>query len=333
MTRELLESSDPHRRRLGATSLSTMPPPAFDEALPAAIDAYQHYGFDWFLLGTFQLRTLGGSREPRLASLFTDLLNAQRANGAELADAIYGLRGMGSLAAPDLPRLRELASSHWSSNVRNAASAGYEHVSHTRLAAAPSRCPVAVSVDPPGASMDDDSTWTVTLHDSTVVLRSAKSALSPAPAAVCPKGVLSAAAVGDECLVAQGGFECGGSLEVWRGTQKTLLNDSPGALVGREHDVLFIEACAHGVGRWSVSSLSKRDGAWSFRPIAAENEAAVIAFSVHEASVDLLVVQDWNGALPCASAQKRTGISRSSVLDAGLVLLRVADDGTVQALE
>jgi hypothetical protein len=145
-------------------------------------------------------------------------------------------------------------------------------------------------------------------------------------------------AVGDECLTADPGFECGGRLQVWRDGKPTDMgNAQPTRFQPRTEDVLFFEKCGHGAESWNVDSLVRGPtGTWMRRRLAGTMGSKLLAFAARpDGAVDLLV-QDPGSVFPpqpnpaCLSRTRRQGID---VADGPYVVLRVGADGVVTALE
>lgn len=280
---ELLRSPLPRQRRLGAIAAAEVTPDGYDDVVPALVEAWRAHP-DYELLGAMR-----GIRDPRVLDVLVDALET---NGHERL-ALRALASLGAYAAPALPPLRDIATTHWDAQLRVEAAQAFSFVSGTPMDPAPPRCPAAIARDPRGQF--GPGRWTVTLREAVVPLRSPYDE-PPPRAGVCarqrddvPGYTL---AVGDDCLESRAGFECQGELGVWRAGKKTRLSSTAGGpLVRRESDVLAFSVCEHGMGGWAVSSLSPTPrGDWSER-ILAGAEGSLLGYAVTPLGVDVLVEQ------------------------------------------
>lgn len=287
LARELLGSSSPVARALGARVAAIVPPDEYDGVAPALAEAYRaHPDPD-------VVQFMGQVHDSRVvAALQLELSNAA---DMALSAPIAGLEAMGPIAKPALPALRELAASHWDRRVRMSAARAYGALAGESLEAAPDRCPVAVQREPSDGS--PSAAWSVALHDAAVKLSDFDTATQESDG--CPNlesGPPSrrryATRVGDECLVSRSGFECNDRLDVWQGATKAQLGHAlAGPLVPRDHDVVQFGSCCHmGFCHWSVGSVARApDGRWGAQALA-HSVGKIVAFGTEGTSLDLLVV-------------------------------------------
>jgi hypothetical protein len=329
VVRDLLGSPVEWQRTLGSHAAATMSPAGASDIAAALVDAYRAHR------DRTVLRALEGVNDPLSASLFVELLGSS--DGFEAFNAVSYVSKMGARAAPALPALQHLAASHWSGVVRESAARAYATLTGTPLEPARAHCPVSVTRDPPGDL--GAATWTVTLRDSSLVLRSVTTSVPATRDPACPAddskyGEFSVG-VGDECVVARRGFECQGSLSVWDGKRmKSLGWAAAGPLVRRRNDVLALNVCRHMVGSWDLDSLSRaQDGAWSRRSITSSPDwgSDVVAFAAGESTVDLLVN---DGGPRCERAVDLHGMPAKLPYErATFVMLRIEADGAVTVFE
>jgi hypothetical protein len=338
----LLVSPAEHQRMLG-WRVAMRVHREYDGQLAATlVEAWQSYRDHY---STYDL--VLKNRDPRMTPLLMDGLSGVDAR--RTSTFAYQLAESAVSAQAALPRLAEIAASHWDHDTRAAAASAYNRISgRETIRPGPDHCPIAVRREssPPGAR------WKVQLATRTLEL----SELSVSDGArerhhgKCGDSKGLALEVGKECLVARQGFECQGRLEVWRdGGKRYLGTASPAGFVERDGDVLFFEACLHGVGAWSVASLVRGpSGTWKRRNLASVSGAHLVAFLVEPTgSIDLLVdhpdgLRDGKWHWPCetervegiGSNDRWEGVERTYPREPiySYLVLRIDADGSVKQL-
>jgi hypothetical protein len=340
--RELLGSPVRKQRWLGARAAGRVTRDNYEELVPALVQAFRDHPNEWELL-----EALHGIQDPRVLDA---LLEALPGSGFPTA-VVRAIETLGAFAAAALPRLADIAASHWDAQLRVEAAEAFAVISGRAVEPAPFRCPVAVGRDAPG--MFGPGTWTVTLRGSVVHLRSPKDE-PPPRTAVCVSrsedpdpGGQDALALRDDVVEPRYGSECRGALDGWGAGDKKRFEGGPGGpLLRREGDILAFGARDSEGGAWSVYSLTRsRGGEWSAH-LAARASGFLVGYAVDAAGVDLLVSQAAANPMnhhvkvrPCASATriewKRAPAAPESWDEgrAPLVLLHIDADGVVTVRE
>ncbi len=326
VVRELLGSAmEQQRRRAAIVALMEQ---GNEEALaPVLAEA-------WFAHRDGSLfAALARNRSATLLPVWLDALDAPFA--ARVSVALERLADLGPEAAGHLERLADIATTHWDSEVRLAATRAYDRlaVGMKRIGPTLDRCPSSVRRrDPP------DARWVVRLAQGDVELMDLTAAASmPRVHQTLPGFERSGQAlvVGQDVVFAYSRLECGGGVGVWRDGKATELGHvgEPLLLEPLGDEVLVLGSC----NNWTLGVVERGpDGAWRHRALA-EGSGSPVAFGVEiGGAVDLLVAEDrsWSmpPSLPCEAPQA-TRVPFS--LDRGqpFVLLRIARDGSVNVRE
>ena len=339
---ELLSSPSIYQRALGARAAWHLPPEARDEVVPSLARVYSEHR------DLAALEALEWNLDPRAVPALIDALSVR--DWLEGMGAVGAVHRLGKRATPALPRLAQIATSHWDANVRIHAALAYDAISleanyetgqARTIESGRYRCPAVVARH---RSLDGSPPrWTVQLKNGSVTLRGRDGApgAGEVGGACADMGpwLRPLVAVGEECLATAPGFEGDDTLVVVRDGEMTEIGPStPLAAVKRGADVLVVDASDAQVYKWTVQAASRAlDGTWSLRPLVRWWGSRLLAYAMaSDGGADLLVLdQGWvrPGILENGCEGRTRFDGDAGPLAGAEVLLHVGPDGAVTALE